>query len=204
MKMLRHFNIVGAGLVVATVSYLHGAAVVDAERTLHVLASTDTLTGLLNRRRLESLVEIEQARRSRHPHPLSLIILDADHFKSVNDRYTHAGGDHVLRNIADRLRASLRTNDSLARWGGEEFLIRMPDTPLSAATKAAERLRTAVGDKPMRFEGQTFSVTITLGVCEVGAEETFHQALARADEALFQGKTGGRNRVEIARNETAA
>ena len=182
----------------AGISYLNASSVLAAERALQHLASTDALTGLLNRRTMEELIQQETTRADRYTHDISLVLLDVDHFKSINDDYSHAAGDEVLQNIALRLRSALRTQDLLARWGGEEFLVMLPETGAVAAHAAAERLRLAIAETSIGTQYGALSCTITLGVCSIRAGETLHQALARADVALYQGKATGRNRTETA------
>ncbi|MHB2165946.1 PleD family two-component system response regulator [Alsobacter sp. R-9] len=164
------------------------------------LAIVDPLTGLHNRRYLDShfatLVD-EALDRGR---PLSVMVLDVDRFKAINDTYGHDAGDDVLREFAQRVRRSLRTVDLVARFGGEEVVVLMPDTPLETARLAAERIRERVQGEPFRVHGghTSIPVTVSIGVATVDAlDETPQSLLKRADEALYEAKSGGRNRVMV-------
>jgi two-component system, cell cycle response regulator len=161
------------------------------------LALVDPLTGLNNRRFLEShlatMIENARARRL----PLSLMILDIDHFKRVNDTYGHDCGDEVLKGFADRLRAIIRGGDLLCRLGGEEFVIVMPNVTLEAAGKIAERARIAIQEEPIAVDknGAAIAITVSIGLAERGASGDADSLYRRADRALYRSKTDGRNRV---------
>ncbi len=157
------------------------------------LASTDKLTGAWNRRRFEEIIETEMDRLRRYGNRLSLMILDVDHFKKINDHYGHATGDQVLVDLSNTIRSSLRSSDSLTRWGGEEFVILCPNTTLSIVSKLAERLRKKIAT--INFQ-QVESITVSFGVAECGPSETWEQWLHRADEALYLAKSGGRDQVK--------
>ncbi len=159
---------------------------------LATLATTDPLTGLANRRRLEEVL-VERARDSRrYGRPLSVVIFDIDHFKRLNDAYGHAAGDEVLRRLMTVLRDDLRVNDVLGRWGGEEFLVVMPETRLDEAEQVANRWRTALATYPFPDVGM---VTASFGAACYGVGDTDETVVARADKALYLSKTRGRNRV---------
>ena len=163
------------------------------------LAVTDALTGLFNRRYLETHAKAlaDQARTGGNP--LSALIMDIDHFKSVNDTHGHAAGDSVLREFAQRLRRNTRGIDLVCRLGGEEFAIIMPDTPLWRAQQIAERLRTSVAGEPFQLSSGATSpvvVTASVGVATLaGLSEDMDSLFARADQALYAAKREGRNRV---------
>ena len=160
---------------------------------LDQLARTDELTGAWNRRRFEETVETEMDRLRRYGQRLSLMILDVDHFKKINDLYGHSIGDRVLIYLSNTIRSSLRVSDSLTRWGGEEFIILCPNTTAETVSKLAERLRKKVAS--IKFQ-EVGNITLSFGVAECGAEETWEQWLHRADEALYLAKSGGRDRVK--------
>ncbi|MFH1603405.1 MAG: diguanylate cyclase [Pseudomonadota bacterium] len=170
-------------------------ALQDSHAELDRLASTDKLTGAWNRRRMEEAIGNEMDRLRRYGHPLSLLILDIDLFKEVNDRYGHAAGDQILVELAAQIRSSLRLADSLTRWGGEEFVVLCPNTGLSAAAVFAERLRKSIA-------GTNFSVTkgitVSIGVAECLPGEIWDTWFGRADAALYLAKASGRNQVRIA------
>ncbi|MCK9388506.1 MAG: diguanylate cyclase [Sulfuritalea sp.] len=162
---------------------------------LNRLAGTDKLTGAWNRRRLEEAVRSEMDRLARYDHPLSLLVLDADFFKSVNDRYGHGTGDQVLVELASQLRAAQRTSDSLTRWGGEEFIVLCPNTTLATASRLAERLREKIAKADFPELGH---MTVSIGVAECLPAETWEHWFQRADAALYQAKANGRNQVQFA------
>jgi two-component system cell cycle response regulator len=163
------------------------------------MAITDSLTGLYNRRYLMAHAAKLMDRAVAASKPLALLLIDVDHFKSVNDRHGHAVGDEVLRHVAERMRLNLRTVDTVARYGGEEFVVLMPDTPLHLAEMVAERLRKAVADTAVVTPAGSLSVTISLGVAQVAEfGDTVDHLLQRADQALYEAKRTGRNRWIVA------
>ncbi len=167
----------------------------QANAVLSAMALNDALTGLPNRRAADARLEMEFQRHRRNGQALALGLIDIDRFKSVNDRYGHAGGDEVLQRVARVLAAAVRRTDFLARFGGEEFLVLMPETRQEGALQLAERLRQAVEDS----EGPPVKVTLSLGLCcSAEAHTSVAGALQAADEALYAAKQGGRNRVEQA------
>ncbi len=159
-------------------------------------ARIDALTGLFNRAHAQQL--IVDLRQQPALLPISLLLLDVDRFKAINDQHGHAAGDAVLRSCADRLRTVLRQLDGVARWGGEEFVVWLPFTPQLQAMAVAEKLRAAVARQPHPSgPGRpALQVTVSVGVTEVRAEEALDQALARADRAMYAAKALGRNRVQ--------
>ncbi len=171
-------------------------ALTDANRKLSHLARTDTLTGLLNRRAFtEVFPENDASRQSRGR--CCLALLDIDLFKQFNDQYGHDCGDAVLREMAKLLRKNLRQHDVVARWGGEEFIILLPDTDLEAAAEIMERLRQSVASHEFRWKDRTLRITITAGLGNC-MEKSLDASLQPVDQALFLGKEKGRNRLVIA------
>jgi len=170
----------------------------SANAQLQELAQRDGLTGLLNRRHWEQCLEHEFARHLRYDIATSLVIFDIDHFKSVNDNYGHQAGDEVIREVARITRQLARETDFAGRYGGEEFVVLLPDTSIQGATQFAERLRQAVERLRVDHEGQMLSFTISLGVACIDASMTDHGALVeQADKALYQSKENGRNRTTV-------
>jgi two-component system cell cycle response regulator len=162
------------------------------------LAITDPLTGLFNRRYMESHVGTLIDRSAARGKSLSVLILDVDYFKSINDSFGHDAGDDVLREFAERLKASIRGIDLACRYGGEEFVVVMPDTDLGIAAMVAERIRRRIAGEPFPIEGgkRTIEVTISVGIAaRMGAQDNATLMLKRADEALYRAKRDGRNRV---------
>ncbi|WP_457567202.1 sensor domain-containing diguanylate cyclase [Desulfurobacterium sp.] len=156
------------------------------------LADTDELTGIYNRRKILEELEREITRTQRYGNPLSVIIFDIDFFKEVNDTYGHLMGDKVLREIAQTVKRNIRKPDSFGRYGGEEFLIILPETDISGGVKFAEKIRKLIENHPFPIDRK---ITISLGVTEYKYEDTIDTILARADRALYLAKESGRNRV---------
>jgi len=161
------------------------------------LALVDPLTGLNNRRFLENHLATMLEQAQRRGAPLSLMIFDIDHFKSVNDTYGHDAGDEVLKGFANRLRRVIRGGDLLCRLGGEEFVIAMPNVSLEAAMKVAERTRSAIEEEPFVIDetGRKIAITVSIGVAGPGSEGDPDSLYRRADRALYRSKSDGRNRV---------
>lgn len=172
---------------------------VTANARLDMLASTDPLTGLLNRRRFMELALHEHMRACRYGRPLSVILIDLDHFKQVNDSHGHRMGDAVLRTAADMLEAGRRGPDLAARFGGEELVLLLPETALAGAAELAERLRLSLAAARTSLDGVEVGVTASLGVAGWrGASESLDSLLHRADTALYAAKNSGRNKVIVA------
>ncbi len=163
---------------------------------LERLAATDHLTGAWNRSHFERVVAGELARSLETRAPVSLVLVDVDHFKRVNDTFGHGAGDSVLRELVDRLQDHIRPSDLLFRWGGEEFAVLAPGTGYRGAGRLAEHLRVAVAARPFREVGP---VTVSLGVAEHHGDEDARAWFLRLDEALYQAKWGGRDRVHTDR-----
>ena len=168
---------------------------------LEALSVTDGLTGLANRRHLMTKLEQEVQRARRYKTPLSVVMIDIDHFKLVNDSYGHAMGDEVLRNIGKLLMAGVRTTDLAARYGGEELTLVLPHTDLAAALLVADTLRQKFAEQDHTLDGVTIRKTASMGVAArdgQGEVPNAEDLLKFADEALYRAKEGGRNRVEAA------
>jgi two-component system cell cycle response regulator len=159
------------------------------------LALTDPLTGMHNRRYMEAHMETLLDPQSERRRPLSLVMIDIDHFKSINDRFGHDSGDEVLRGFADRVRQSVRGIDLACRYGGEEFIILMPDADLGIARAVGERLRKKMASDPFLIGDTSISVTISVGIAASHEGDTPASVVKRADVALYRAKSDGRNRV---------
>jgi diguanylate cyclase len=157
------------------------------------LANTDELTQLANRRRVAEAIESELLRFTRYGHSFSIILIDVDHFKAVNDRFGHSGGDKTLVALAARITDVLRHVDTLGRWGGEEFVVVLPETPFGETLHKATALCGHVAARPLVGD---HAVTISCGVTSVAAGDTADTLLQRADSALYAAKRHGRNRAE--------
>jgi diguanylate cyclase (GGDEF)-like protein len=172
------------------------------EKELKHQATHDPLTGLYNRNALERRIADDLARAKRYRHSLSLFMVDIDHFKEINDRYGHASGDRVLRSIAIELERSLRKTDYVARFGGEEFLVVLPETPLVMAVELGERLLRLVSSHQVGLESDSVSLTISIGVASYPEiAKDWHELLDAADMAMYQAKHDGRNCLRTARSE---
>jgi diguanylate cyclase (GGDEF)-like protein/PAS domain S-box-containing protein len=177
------------------------AAIVDVteqrntQLDLRKQATHDALTGVFNRRHVEEVLRLEVDRAQRHERPLAVAMMDADHFKTINDTYGHQTGDEVLREISGRCQKTLRSNDILGRYGGEEFVVVFPETSLEEATVVADRLRLAVAESPIRIGEIALDVTVSIGVAGFAAGQDIDQLFRRADGALYTAKQGGRNLV---------
>jgi diguanylate cyclase (GGDEF)-like protein len=168
-------------------------------RELEMLALTDALTGLLNRRAIDDVARQEVKRRARYDNALALGVIDADFFREINRRYLLPGGDQVLTHLAKTFTGSLRTVDSVGRIGGEEFLVVAPETNLEGAAALGERIRTAVENSRVTYKEQVISVTVSIGfaVAEAGMPAEFDQMKHLASAALAEAKAAGRNRCVI-------
>jgi diguanylate cyclase (GGDEF)-like protein len=167
-------------------------------RQLAALANLDSLTGLPNRRHTAQLVEAALDRSVRAGEPLTLALIDLDHFKMINDRCGHAGGDQVLREFARLTRANLRATDTFGRWGGEEFLVAMPGTTLDVALAIVERVRAVALTIEVPGNGDSMRVSVSAGLAVSEVQQRSLDALvARADIALYRAKHDGRNVVRI-------
>ena len=166
----------------------------DEKRQLEHQAFTDPLTGACNRAKLESRLNTEIQRAQRHAIPLSIILCDLDHFKSVNDTYGHQVGDDVLKKAVKLIQANIRAEDVIARWGGEEFMVVSPQNDLEQTQTLAEKLRALI--EITNFPGAG-NITSSFGVAQLTPTDTIRTLTERADKALYRSKSKGRNRVEI-------
>jgi len=178
------------------------------EENLQNLANTDSLTRLYNRRQIYPILQTELDRAARKKVPFSVLMMDIDHFKKFNDTYGHAGGDLLLAGFADKIRNAFREMDSAFRFGGEEFLVLLPETGGKEAMVPAERFRRLIAGSscPMPPDGQPVSVSISIGIAMYRDGDTIDDVIRHADLAMYAAKNGGRNRVvdfdQLARTET--
>jgi diguanylate cyclase (GGDEF)-like protein len=172
---------------------------------LETLAAVDFLTGVYNRRHFETLARAELARCQRYVRPLSVMMIDIDHFKTVNDHFGHAVGDRVLKSVADLCRAAKRETDIVARVGGEEFAIMLPETTKAATMQFAERLCRLAHDCAVTANGKEIPITISIGIAGASMRTSGIESLMRdADQALYQAKRSGRDRIAVARRDDRA
>ncbi|MFP4154064.1 MAG: biofilm regulation diguanylate cyclase SiaD [Halothiobacillaceae bacterium] len=183
---------------IARISDRYQTSLMETSEALHRAAVTDPLTGIGNRRFLTEQLERELARTARHGAPLSIGILDIDHFKQFNDRYGHEAGDIALRTVAEQLLLNLRQYDFVGRWGGEEFLLIFPETPLAEADQVGQRIIDQLASVPVKIPdtGAEITLTASLGMTELSRDEALDSALTRADNAMYQAKHGGRNKLQ--------
>jgi diguanylate cyclase (GGDEF)-like protein len=165
-------------------------------RALMERANTDQLTGLANRYHIMAIAEYERERATRSGSTYCIILADVDHFKVVNDRHGHDCGDAILQEVAARMQEVVRAQDLVARWGGEEFLIFLPDTSADGASVLAERLREAISERPFHCDNAELTITITLGVSSCDFRQ-IEGCIEQADTALYEGKREGRNRTVL-------
>lgn len=164
---------------------------------LEQLSQTDALTGLYNRRYLIEKLEEEVARYQRNRKPFSLIIADIDDFKSINDSYGHECGDYILKQIAKILTVSVRDIDSIGRWGGEEFLILLPETPVNGAQILAERIKNNLHNNVIVYNGTLISATLTFGIAMFEGEATVDAVIRQADYCMYEGKRKGKDCIIV-------
>jgi diguanylate cyclase (GGDEF)-like protein len=201
-------NLRTAFLSVALAMTLHatlvGLVVARLVTELHRLSRHDALTGLLNRRAMEEALDTQFRRSQRTKEPFVVMMLDLDYFKRINDQHGHPVGDQALKHVAALLRSAMRTSDSLGRFGGEEFVLLLPNTPMSQAEVVAEKVRDLLERSPLPTGQSTVTLSASIGVAQwrVAAED-ISRVLSRADAALFQAKVQGRNRVVAALDAAA-
>jgi diguanylate cyclase len=189
-----YMNMLVPLVALAIISIYFRFASVDIERRMEALAMSDPLTRLANRRPMRDLLEQERVRFERNLRPFTVVLADVDNFKSINDSRGHDCGDHVLVHASEGLRAALRAQDYVARWGAEEFLLLLPETDACGGVALAERLRAAIESTSVVFQGSPVPLTMTFGVATFGGG-SIDDCLGRADEALYEGKLRGKNQV---------
>jgi diguanylate cyclase (GGDEF)-like protein len=173
-------------------------ALVETNKELHQLSITDGLTGLLNRKHILELLDKEISRSRRYGQPVSILMLDIDHFKNVNDTYGHQTGDAVMRRLADCFYEAVRENDMVGRYGGEEFLILLPDSNAQNGIQTAQRIRKMVRDLEIETSGENVTVTVSIGVSSYPQYgQDADAVICAADAALYQAKSNGRNQVVL-------
>jgi diguanylate cyclase (GGDEF)-like protein len=201
-------NLRTAFLAVALAMTLHatlvGLVVARLVSELQRLSRHDALTGLLNRRAMEEALEAQLSRSRRTQEPFVVMMLDLDHFKHINDRHGHPVGDRALKHAAGLLQSAMRTTDSLGRFGGEEFVLLLPNTPIEQAEAVAEKVRHLFESSPVENESAPIALSASIGVARWrNSADDISRLLSRADAALFQAKVQGRNRVVTAMDAAA-
>lgn len=161
-------------------------------------AQMDALTGINNRAAMDRSLDREVELSHRHDNPLSLLIIDIDHFKRVNDSHGHSAGDAILKSMASCIKETMRTSDMLFRYGGEEFALLLSGTDIEGARQVGERIRNAVQTYPFVFDGKELEISVSIGVADLGRRDSPSRLFDRADAALYQAKKSGRNQVHSA------
>lgn len=181
--------------------YLSGSDIENQyHEAIYRMTIIDGLTSTYNKRYIVETLQREISRARRHSRPLSLLMCDIDHFKHVNDTYGHLAGDYVLKELVNTVRSILRPDDVMGRYGGEEFVLILPETDLKGALEVAERMRMAIESHEFVFEGEriegqeTDGITISVGVTQLAAKWLEHSFIKAADEKLYEAKHAGRNR----------
>lgn len=169
----------------------------EQQKKLESVAYYDDLTGLINRRKWIELLNEEYERMKRYNHKSSILLLDIDNFKAINDQYGHPAGDRILQEIATLLKNELRSCDRIGRWGGEEFIVLLVETPIKKGIDVGEKLRNDIEKLNVRFESNKINVTLSIGVSSLDCEKEFLSSYKKADQALYLAKNNGRNRVEF-------
>ncbi|MFN3581657.1 MAG: GGDEF domain-containing protein [Pseudomonas sp.] len=192
------FNLTAVFIMFSYLSFYYMTTVRQAHRVLGRMATTDPLTRLFNRRHMIELADRDIAADGEKIPEVAFLLMDVDHFKQFNDRYGHDFGDRVLCEISRIVSSTVREQDYVGRWGGEEFLAVLPNTDAEQAQLIAERVRAAVAEHDWMQQGLSAPVTLSIGVSRHLPGEALSDSIARADAALYVGKDGGRNRVEMA------
>lgn len=183
-------------LLVAYVTSMLAADMLQAKKRITLLSHTDELTGLLNMRAFNLVLEKEIARVMRHALPFTVIMIDIDHLKGINDQFGHTTGSRLIKTIAESIKDCVRSSDVLARFGGDEFVILMSHTSTAHAHSAAERIRTAIHNTSFDMKGARISSTVSIGIASFPeCTENATDVLDKADMALYKSKQGGRNQV---------
>lgn len=194
-------NLIQGCVILITVAYtiekekmLSEAEIVDTNQKLLTLANTDPLTNLLNRRIMMTRIEEEKEKVDKGGASFSLLMIDVDNFKQINDEFGHDGGDFVLGLLAEKLKLGVRKNDLISRWGGDEFLVMLIETDPENGRMVAEKIRSHVENSPFIYHEINIPVTITLGISDCDNEKSISSCLRKADLALYKGKQEGKNR----------
>lgn len=185
-------------IISLVIPLFYGRRLIAQHETLHTqisrMAAEDSLTGLYNRRKINELIQHEIERSERYKKGFSVIIIDIDYFKRVNDRHGHLAGDELLKIFAQILKDTIRHTDKVGRWGGEEFVVLCPETNLEGATSLANKIRQKINSATFNNYGQQ---TASFGITCYQQGDTMDSMISHADEALYAAKNAGRNRVEV-------
>ena len=172
---------------------------INMVRSLDLASRIDAMTGLANRRDIMEKIDREATRSQRHQHPFTVILINVDKFKQVNDTYGYNAGDDVLVELARVLRSCVRNEDICARWGGDEFLFLLPETNTEASLAVANKVLESISMTEFKANKPGIRITVSIGICEHDPAQSVHECISRANQALNLAKQGGRNRYIIAR-----
>jgi len=195
LMAVKWINIVIVFAMYASLAHFFRGTILRAEKRLHQMATRDPLTGLANRQHFQALADHEVTRSRRSGEPVALVMADIDSFKRINEQHGHDAGDTVLGHIGDMLLRTVREQDIVSRWSGEEFLLLLPNTDAAGARLVAERIRRSVGSSEIAHAGLGIASTLSFGTTTVRPDESLSDALRRVDGALYRSKAEGRNRV---------
>jgi diguanylate cyclase (GGDEF)-like protein len=203
-KICYMINLIGASAILALIGYLFGLVdmVEEKEQLLTnqrmlMMANTDPLTNLINRRIMMNKIALEKGRVDRGEKAFSLVMIDVDNFKQINDEFGHDGGDFVLINLSHLINLCLRKSDLVARWGGDEFLVMLPETNQENGQMVAEKIKNRIMNSPFIYREVDIPVTVTLGVAQCDELTGVGMAIRKADQALYIGKHEGKDRVVL-------
>lgn len=194
-KLFFYLNTTVNFAAICIIGYYFRLASVLSEKQMERLATTDVLTHLYNRRKMNELLEMEKTRFIREPKKFVIALADIDNFKIFNDQMGHDCGDYVLKQVSGLMKQSLRDQDMIARWGGEEFLVLLPDTDIDGGNLAIEKLRQHIAQHELTFNDTSFNVTLSFGLAVFDGTATIENCIKHADQALYTAKREGRNRV---------
>ncbi len=193
LQMIRYANLSCFILFSGSISFAFVKGTRLNQDALIAMATFDKLTGLNNRYSLETFTEANVVQSKQTGKPLSMLIADIDFFKEINDQHGHLCGDYVLSKVADIMRSALRSQDVIGRWGGEEFMVILPDTDTTTLAMLAERLRLTMMKTVFTYANEEISITVTVGGATMVESDTVESLILRTDQALYQGKNNGRN-----------
>lgn len=202
LAIIRFINIFVCFSFIGYVTYLYMDIVKHAHQKLFWYANTDPLTKLSNRRHLVGIMEYEEKQSERSNNHFSIVLADIDDFKKINDELGHEAGDMVLIEISDKLKSALRQQDSIARWGGEEFLVLLPETDISVAEKISKRIQEALSNVLYEYKDKKFSVTLSMGVAQHTGVDPIDVTIGFADAALYAAKRAGKNTINVSYPKT--
>ena len=203
VRQTLYINLVICLAITLVVVMLMNVSLARYQRRIEQMASTDKLTGMLNRQAFTILIAKLMAEYQRQPRPVSVLMIDLDHFKLINDQHGHARGDQVLCSVAAQLQQGLRKSDIAVRWGGEEFLVVLDNCGLDEACKIAKEVQQRIAQVGLKIDGQDLALTASVGVSQFSGKELFEQTIDRADAGLYLAKNSGRNRVSVAASDAA-